>query len=160
MGAESMQAQNQVTPFFAGAFVAYLLMSPSNDLVQDKTIYLKYCKDYKHNSLSCPGELDFHKTEYKVFLDRQIVTEGGLISNIYKDCIVFDRNNWRCQHNGEQIMGVGPYGFNYSNSGSLDKDGKQSQLPKGQEISAFVYYVHSAEYYVHSTIKFFRSFFG
>ena len=148
-----MQAQNQITPFFAGAFVAYLLLTPSNDLVQDKTIYLISCKDYKYNSISCPNQLDAHKNEYKVFLDRQVVTESGLISNIYKDCIVFDRNNWRCQENGQHVIGVGRYGLHYSNSGSLDKDGKQSQLPKNQEISAF-------EYYIRSVIYFFRSFFG
>ena len=138
-----MQIRNQMKAFIAGAFVAYLLISPSNEMVQEKTVYFQYCNDFKHDSFSCPGDLRLFKQEIKVFLDQQIVVMNGLVTYNHKNCAIFDRNNWTCDEGERRVAMQESRFYEVPSGGSIDKDGQKSILPLRHQIPASAYYIKS-----------------
>jgi hypothetical protein len=125
-------------------------MSPTN-VIQDKTIYYKYCaEDFEYNVYSCPGKTGVINIEYKIFVDKQIVISKNGYAN--KSCVVFDKNNWECDKGQQQTIRMSDGDIYESNEGSIDKNGQKSTLPRYLQITAL-------EYYIHSVIIFFRNFF-
>ncbi len=145
-----MAAENGTIAFIAGAFIAYWLVSP-NSTIQDKSVYYQYCvADFEYNVFSCPGRTDVMKSDYKIFIERQIVVGKG--GYTHKSCSVFDKDNWECDKGEGQTISMRDGDIYESGQGSIDEKGQKSAIPRYSQIPAFFYYVRS-------TIGFFRQFF-
>jgi hypothetical protein len=138
-----MKVLNSWVPFIAGILCTYVFLNPSQNVIQQKTVYLIHCSDFQHNSFSCPVSLRVTTMEFLLLRERQIVVQNNLLPTTYKDCSIIDSNNWMCGE-GKAAIGNGKFGFFYPNEGSLNKDGTHSVLPKMREISALSYYIRSA----------------
>jgi len=147
-----MAAENGAISFIAGAVIAYMFVSTSNETIQEKTVYLQYCRDHKHNAFDCPVEKSVKKETYKVFIDRQmIVKKESLIPVVYKSCTVFDIDNWGCDTGAGQMIIIKNGDIFNSDGSSLDKNGQKSGLPLDLQI-------HRGTYYILSTIEFLKLF--
>jgi hypothetical protein len=148
-----MAAENGAISFIAGAVIAYMFVSTSNETIQEKTVYLQYCRDYKHNAFDCPVEKSVKKETYKVFIDRQMIVEkGSIYPVVYKSCTVFDGDNWVCDSGAGQEISMKDGDIFNSDGSSLDKNGqKKYGLPLENQI-------YRGTYYILSTIEFIETF--
>lgn len=145
-----MATENGTIAFVVGALVAYWLISPNN-AIQDKSVYYRYCADFKHNVFSCPGRTDVRKSDYKIFIERQIVVGKG--GYTHKSCSVFDKDNWECNNGQGEWISMRDGDIHESGEeGSIDEKGQKSSTSRNTQIPAFGYYALS-------TIGFFRQFF-
>lgn len=142
-----MAEENVAIAFIAGTLIAYLLVSPNNS-IQDKSVYYQYCAaDLEHNVYSCPGRTDVIRSDYKVFIERQIVVGKG--GYTHKSCSVFDKDNWECDKGKGQTIIMRDGDIYESGEGSIDENGQKSFLPRYSQIWAVTYYIRSI-------IRFFR----
>jgi hypothetical protein len=149
-----MITENGVITFILGMLIAYLFLVPSKDTIQEKSVYLKYCADSDYNIFSCPSHTKLLKREYKILIDQQMIVDKFGYS--YKSCVVYDKDNWECdkgQREGQTYrVSMRDGNFYETNDGTIDEDGQKSSI-------SFFFHIGMAEYYVSSTIGFFRSFF-
>lgn len=139
----TMKSTDMFVPLLAGAFAATLLILNENKNVQEKTIYLEYCNDFKHNTFNCPTYTIVSKLSFKIFTEQQFVVIGTLNPQKYSNCSIFDKDNWLCDKGEGKFIGISDGNFHESNSGSIGKDGQHSALPLGSQIPYFLYYIRS-----------------
>lgn len=131
-----------------GAVLMFWFLHPAED-IQETTVYYSYCPDFKHNSYSCPKNLEVMKTRYKIFLKEQTVVSEGVQNML--PCQVFDKDNWQCHVSGNTTnVRDGRYSeANDIDAKSLDEKDHEVNLPRYIQISGF-------EYKVRSFLKWFR----
>lgn len=135
----------------------FFLFTPSSSSdIKEKTVYLSYCSDFKHNSFSCPKDehIVTNKTIFKIFPREQRVVSNSYLVNKLDDCVIFDEDNWSCR-NGEFSQSIKDGNYRSHSDGesiyqSIDENGKQSVLPLGNQM-------YSSAYYVRNIINFLRS---
>lgn len=135
-----MSNDNFFLPLISGIFISYVFISNSNKSIDDITIYQRYCSDFKHNVFSCPKSITTTKTEFKIFIEKQMVVANTLIPSAYKNCNVFDKENWHCDEGDGKFIAIQNGDFYESNEGSIDANGKHSMLPRGNQIPRYLYY--------------------
>jgi hypothetical protein len=138
-----MKSNDIFVPLLAGGFAATLLILNANKNVQEKSIYLEYCNDFKHNAFSCPTHTIVSKISFKIFVEQQFVVSGTFSPQKYSNCSVYDKDNWLCDKGEGKIIGISDGNFLESNNGSIGKNGQHSTLPLGSQIPYFMYYIRS-----------------
>ena len=125
--------------FFMGS-VFYISFDQPLRTIQEKEVYFKYCKDYEYNFLSCPKRILITTRTYKLYLEKQMVIEGPGIPFKLEDCIVFDRDNWKCKKNDGEVWGVwdGLF-YEKDDRGSLDQNRQRSNIPRLWQITKTEY---------------------
>jgi hypothetical protein len=138
-----MASENGTISFIAGALIVYLFVSNSSETIQEKTFYFQSCSDYLHSAYSCPTDQYrvVTTTTYKVFIDRQMIVEKSRYPTVYKSCVIFDKDNWNCEKEYGQTISVTEGKIYLSHGGSVDEEGKNSPLPRYDQINAVIYYI-------------------
>lgn len=119
----------------------------TDNFKDQKTMYFVYCTDYQHDTFSCPKDkqLSTRKKIAKASFDRQMVVFNNP-TYAYKNCNVFDNNNWSCFDEKKSIY-LHDGNYNQSYEGiyypSKDKDGNPSPFPLEMQIEKVEYWFRS-----------------
>jgi len=144
-----MSSEDSTFKVISSVLIVYLLFNQSSKPIQEKVVYFRYCEDLQHNTFSCPGSTGVLEKRFMIFIDRQIVAVKGPIPYKLENCAVFDVDNWQCDKDNGEYVGIWSTGFVEKTKGSIDQRGEKSSLPLLLQISRI-------DYYIQSSVDFFR----
>jgi hypothetical protein len=121
---------------------------------EEKTFYFMFCSDSKHNIYSCPkNEQSLLTSEsFQISTERQDVVPKDVFiyssdqKSDYQSCVVFDKNNWRCEMYGDgyylvQDGEVRQAFADGSIRSSIDEKGNESPIPLFYQITYIEYLI-------------------
>lgn len=125
-----------------GGLVAYLI-TPL-DLGDRKTYFYKYCGDLESTTDACKEQILIGKREYKISFPAQVVVSKNTLYNL-TDCIVFDKENWRCKTelSGSNVRMSNGFLYNDSERNALDENGRETPLSIYEGISGISYNIRA-----------------